>query len=101
MIQRSKGEWELGKDVTSDTLIKTAVVKYNNLVKQKVWNRGESKYTKIVALATKVEQLETALATSSSNQSKPSSKNNGVGSDNIPGWKKNNIGPSIEMDGHT
>ena len=101
MIQRSKDEWELGTDVTSDALIKTAVVKYNNLVKQKVWNSGESKDAKIVALATKVEQLETDLATSSSTQSKPSSKNNGVGSDNIPDWKKKNTGPSIEMDGRT
>ena len=101
MIQRSKDEWELGKDVTSDALIKTAVVKYNNLVKQKVWNRGESKDAKIVALATKVEELQTALATSSSSQSKSSSKPNGATKTNIPDWKKTNTGPSIEMEGRT
>ena len=100
-----KDKWELGTDVTSDFLIESAVVKYNNLVKQKLWNRGESKDAKIVALATKVEELETALATTSSKNSSSLSSNNSSRStgksSNIPDWKMKNTGPSIEMVGRT
>ena len=83
-------------------MIESAIVKYNNLVKKKLWNCGESKDAKIVALATKVEELETTLTTTSSNYLSFSSSNNisrSTGkSSNIPDCKMENTGPSIEID---
>ena len=63
MIQRGKDKWELGEDIQHDYLVEKATTKYNNMVLQNIWNRTDSKDSKILALATKVEVLNTAFST--------------------------------------
>ena len=65
MIQQVKDPWEIGKNVEPGVLIEAAFTKYNNMVKQKVWDEKDPKDANILALITKLEFLESAFNTSS------------------------------------
>ena len=55
---------ELVGEISPDGLLESSVIKYNNLVKQDIWNGEESKDTKIIELTTKLEELKTVFTTS-------------------------------------
>jgi hypothetical protein len=103
-IQREKDDWETGKSVDVDDLMKEAIAKYNNMVKQKQWNKNNSSNSKIVALATQVKALESQLK-SNYNSNKSNEKNNNRSNGNnkyleIAEWrKKKSFGTSVEKDG--
>ena len=100
MIQREKDRWELGEDVLPDSLVDKATTKYNNMVLQKIWNQTDPKDTKILALTTKLEVLESAFNTSATDPKDPTPKK-GNGSWKPESWLITNVGPSIEKDGKT
>jgi len=62
MVQRKKDDWELGGEVNKSKLIDECITKYNNMQKQNLWNHSDFKDTKIIALATKIENLQNAFA---------------------------------------
>ena len=64
-----------------DSLVDKATTKYNYMVLQKIWNHIDPKDTKILALTTKLETLESACSTSFSNTPK-NGNNRGNG-----GWE--------------
>ena len=68
------------------------------MVLQKLWNHTDPKDAKILALTTKLEVLESAFSTSSSDP-KPPKKANGQWKPEE--WLIKNVGPSIEKDGKT
>ena len=57
-VQRGKDDWELGKDQTFDDVMENATVKYNNMVKQKLWSQTDSKDAKILALTALNNELK-------------------------------------------
>ena len=70
-IQRTKDNWEVGKDYEVDEIITSAVEKFNNMSEQKIWDTPNSSSAKIVALSTQVKDLEKKLqASGSSNKPK-------------------------------
>ena len=64
MIQRNKDDIEKVGEISPDGLLGSSVIKYNNLVKQVLCNREESKDTKIIELTTKLKELQTFFTTS-------------------------------------
>ena len=60
-IEHIKTEWEEGREFTVDELITSATTKYNNLFEAKKWKSNNSSNDKIVALTTKVEELQKKL----------------------------------------
>ena len=68
-IQRRKDDWETGTEESHETLIQVANTKYNNMVKQGSWRSKEASDSKMVALLTKVSDLEAKLQKSSSGAS--------------------------------
>jgi hypothetical protein len=73
-VQNLKTEWEEGRDFTVDELTTSATTKYNNLYEAKKWKTNNSSNDKIVALTTKVEELQKKLDTKSSNSGKGGGK---------------------------
>ena len=57
-VQRGKDEWELGKDQNFEDVMENATIKYNNMVKQKLWSQTDPKDTKILALTTLNNELQ-------------------------------------------
>ena len=51
-VECSKDNWKVGSDIIHDSLVNTAVTKYNNMVKQARWKQVEPKNTTIVTLMT-------------------------------------------------
>jgi len=60
-IQRTKDEWEVGKDFDADKIIATSIEMYNNMVRQKIWKTQDSSTSKIVVLTAQVKILEDKL----------------------------------------
>ena len=52
MIQQLKKAWEIGESVEPDVLIEAALTKYNNMVRQNIWDQKDPKDTKNLALIT-------------------------------------------------
>ena len=92
-IQAEKNKWELGDDYTSDNLIEVATTKYNNMFSDNKWKISDSKDAKIIALTTKVEQLEKAFSTTKqpSGPAKPTQS-----SSRIEDWRKVKTTYSVE-----
>ena len=38
-VEQSKDDWEVGSDITHNSLVSTAITKYNNMVKQGRWKK--------------------------------------------------------------
>ena len=53
------------KNVETDNLIEAALTKYNNMVKQNIWDQKDPKDSKTLALTTKLEVAESAFNTAS------------------------------------
>lgn len=101
-IQRKRDDWDTGNDISSDTLIKDAVTKYNNMVIRKTWKQEEAKTSKIVALTTQVKELQDKL-NSSSNSTKDSSKSSGKSNHfNIAEWRlTKSFGDTVQKEDKT
>ena len=83
-----------------DSLVEKATTKYNNMVLQKIWNQTDPKDTKILALTTKLEVLESAFNASATGPKGPAPKK-ANGSWEPEYWLITNVGPSVEKDGKT
>ena len=57
-VQRGKDDWELVKDQNYEDVMNNATVKYNNMVKQKIWTQTDPKDAKILALTTLNHELQ-------------------------------------------
>ena len=57
-VQRGKDDWELGKDQNFEDVMENTTVKYNNMVKQKIWTQTDPKDAKILALTTLNNELQ-------------------------------------------
>jgi len=57
-VQRGKDDWELRKDQNYEDVMDNATVKYNNMVKQKIWTQTDPKDVKILALTTLNHELQ-------------------------------------------
>ena len=76
-VERSRDDWEVGSDITHDSLVNMCVTKYNNMVKLGRWKQTEPKDATIVALTTQVKNLENRIShASSSSSGGPSGFNN-------------------------
>ena len=75
-IQRSKDEWEVGKDFDPDEIIATAIEKYNTMIRQKIWKTQDSLTSKIVALTTQVKALEDRIKKGSKDTSSSGNDSN-------------------------
>ena len=58
IVQRGKDDWELGKDQNFEDVMENTTVKYNNMVKQKIWTQTNPKDAKILALTTLNHELQ-------------------------------------------
>ena len=96
-IQSEKNKWEIGDEYTADNLIELATTKYNNLITDHKWNITEAKDAKIMALTTKIAELEKAFSTSSST----SHKNAVQPRSRIEDWRKTKTTDSVEKNGLT
>ena len=56
-MQGGKDKWELGTDFFEDVM-ERSTIKYNNMVKQKLWLQTDLKAAKILALTTLNNQLQ-------------------------------------------
>ena len=72
-IQRLQDECESGKDITPGDIMELALRKYNNMCKRKIWIQSETQESKLVALATKLQQVESQLKNQLSSSSSKSS----------------------------
>lgn len=97
-VQTIKDNWETGKDVSADELINEAKTKYNNMVKQKIWNKQSPKDAKIMALATELRNLKDSVTNYGGGKSKNSSTSKNLRI-NIPEWRMLNTGPTKVVDG--
>ena len=70
MTQCLKELCDIGKYVQLDALIDFFVTKYNNMVKQQLWNQTDPKDTKILVLTTKLEVMESTFNTTVTKHSK-------------------------------
>ena len=64
-IQRRKDNWKTGTDESHESQIEVITTKYHNMVKQGLWKQAKAKDSKIVALATNVQDLEAKLKAAS------------------------------------
>lgn len=102
MIRSEKTKWELGaEDITADTLVTMAVTKYNNLDRQKLWSKSSEKDEKIVALTTKLEDLEKKVKSGKAGSSSGGGSGAGAGKassyDKIAQWRlKKSFGDHID-----
>ena len=106
-IQRKKDEWEVGEEVNVDTLINDAKSKYNNMVKQRLWDKQDPNDAKIATLTTELTELkQCVLATSQltngggggSDATKTKSDNKKKSS-NIDKWRTIKKGDHKKVDG--
>ena len=103
-IQDKEGEYETGLDLTPEVLTQLATTRYNNMVAKSKWKSGESKDAKIVALTTKLDNLEKKYNKKDHKTSGQSKNDTSKGSSryDIPEWRlKKTLGSSVERDGKT
>ena len=86
-VERNKDDWEVGSDITHDSLVSTAVTKYNNMVKQGCWKKVEPKDAIIVALTTQIRNLENKISSTTTTLGGGSSASN------------NNMNPKCTLEG--
>ena len=97
-IRGEKDKFDIGDELQFNDLTSRAKAKYNNLVLGSKWkeNAGDSK---IVALATQVEQLKKELG-AARNSSKNENKNTSKVTLNVAEWRKTKShGDSVNKDG--
>jgi hypothetical protein len=100
-IQRSKDDWETRKDISIEELTTLATEKFNNMSEQRQWDSSASKSdtSKIVALATQVEELQKKLNNANSNNKQNDSKKNTPFLE-VAEWRKTkSFGNSVTKDG--
>lgn len=105
-IQDKEGEYDCGLDITPDTLITLATTRYNNMVAKSKWKTTESKDAKIVALTTKLDDLEKKFKEKKAGGSGGGKSGGGTSSGksrfDIPEWRlKKTLGTTVEKDGKT
>ena len=104
-IQRKKDEWEVGEDINVDTLITDAKSKYNNMMKQRIWDKQDPKDAKIATLTTELTTLKnTVLATTngttpSTTAASSNNKKKSSGSGAIAEWRTIKKGDHKKVDG--
>ena len=99
-IQRSKDDWETKQDISIEELTNLATEKFNNMSEQRQWDSSASKSdtSKIVALATQVEELQKKLTNANSNNKDATKKNTPFLE--VAEWRKTkSFGPSVTKDG--
>ena len=64
-VERSRDDWEIGSDITHDSLVSMSVTKYNNMAKLGRWKQVEPKDATIVALTTQIKNLENKIGNTS------------------------------------
>ena len=102
-IQRLQDEWESGKDITPGDIMELALRKYNNMLERKIWIQSETQESKLVALATKLQQMESQMKnqfSSSSSKSNNSSVSNKK-KHGIDEWRMVKKGESKVVNGTT
>lgn len=57
-VQRRKDKWELGREQNFEDVMKRSSIRYNNMVKQKLWSQTDPKDAKIRDLTTLNNQLK-------------------------------------------
>ena len=109
-VRDERQAWEIGGEKDADQLIAEALTIYNNAVSANRWEYSDPKDAEIIALATKVEHLETQMKLSANKtQQRPQSKRNsdGGGSGNnskyltIDAWRMKKTEPMIQKEGKT
>ena len=101
-IQRYKDEWETTGNTTTDDLTTIAVQKYNNMVADNQWQKGDPKDAVIAALTTKVEKLEKQATSGPAKAESKKQSSDGVvpGTDSLPAWRiVHNKGDKCTVDG--
>jgi hypothetical protein len=98
-IQRTKDNWEVGKDYEVDEIITSAVEKFNNMSEQKIWDTPSSSSANIVALSTQVKDLEKKLQASNSSDKPKENANKPRQFLEVAEWRKTkSFGDSIFKD---
>jgi hypothetical protein len=98
-IQRSKDDWETKQDISIEELTTLATEKFNNMSEQRQWDSSASKSdsSKIVALATQVEELQKKLSHA---KGKPEVPKKPTPFLEVAEWRKTkSFGPSVTKDG--
>ena len=108
-VREERQSWEIGGAKDADQLIAEALTIYNNAVSANRWEYSDPKDAKILALTTKVDQLEaqmklSANATTQKPPSQQTSSDNSNGNSKylkIDDWRKKKGEPMIKKDGKT
>ena len=100
-IQRRKDDWETGTEETHESLVQVANTKYNNMVMQGNWKNVDGKDSKMVALLTKVNDLEEKLKNRSSTSNQPTSGQPSNKFFTLDVWRMKYDGDSKVVDGKT
>ena len=100
-VEQIKGNWEVGKDYSYDTIIDEVVTKFNNLKKGNVWGQVDPLEQKIIALTTMVTNIgSTSHALTTGTNSTDSNKNpRGKGKANIEPWRFIKTADKVVKDG--
>jgi len=109
-VRKERQAWEIGGKKEADQLIAEAMTIYNNAVSSNRWEYSDPKDAKIIALSTKLEELEKQVNLSAhstqSQQSNSKSNDNKSGGNNskyltIEDWRMKKGEQTVERDGKT
>ena len=111
-VRDERQAWEIGGTKDADQLIAESLTIYNNAVSANRWEYSDPKDAKILALTTKVDQLEAKMQLAAHSTQKQthrsfdSSNNNGSAGGNsryltIDDWRKKKTETMIKRDGKT
>ena len=105
-VREERQAWEIGGTKTADQLIAEAITIYNNAVSVNRWEYTDPKDAKIVALMTKVEQLEANMKLSANTTQRQPQRHSGQynSSNNskfltIDDWRMKKGESMVERDG--
>ena len=100
-VERSRDDWEIGSDITHDSLVSMSITKYNNMAKLGRWKQVEPKNATIVALTTQIKNLENKIGntSNSSGGGLPGSNNNKNSKFTLEAWRIKFDGKEKTMDG--
>ena len=101
-VRKERQAWEIGGTKEADQLIAEAMTIYNNAVSSNRWKDSDPKDAKIMALSTKLEELQQQIkfsVHSTQNQAKSSANNSKYLT--IEAWRMTKGEPTVQRDGKT
>ena len=98
-MERLQRKFYAGDDITPEEIIQEALTLYTNLIATKVYQTKDPKESKIIALTTRIKQLESKVTSPGS--SNPDNLDMTHWPGGVAKWRCKKQGPTIVVDGKT